>query len=382
MFTVSFVKEAPGQELRCALTPSNVKQYRLNGINVIAQSGIGGRIGICDSDYEAAGAQITQSTKTLYTAADLIASFHPISREKHGLLTKRQSKTISFFDPFHDSSYISSMQEHGVTAISVEMIPRSSRCQKMDALSSQASLAGYVMVMQAFNHLQSIAPMMMTPSGTIKPAKVFIIGAGVAGLQAIATAKRLGAQVTAFDTRPVVAEQVESLGGKFLKIDLGDTGQNEQGYANELTQEQIRIQQKAQEHCIAESDIVITTAQLFGRKPPRLINKSTIDKMKPGSVIVDMAAESGGNVEGSIAGQLSNVNGVQIIGYGNWSNFVAKDASQMYANNIQNFILDFWDKDNSQFNFDINNEILSSCVITHQGRVVNRMIEKHINKEN
>jgi NAD(P) transhydrogenase subunit alpha len=180
---------------------------------------------------------------------------------------------IGHLDPFFQPSMINKLAASNLTALSVEMIPRSSRAQKMDALSSQASLAGYVMVMMAANHLPSILPMMMTPSGTIKPAKVFVIGAGVAGLQAIATAKRLGANVLAYDTRPVVAEQVESLGGKFLKVDIGETGQTKDGYAKALTDEQKRTLAEAQKEAIATSDIVITTAQLFGRKPPVLIVK-------------------------------------------------------------------------------------------------------------
>src|SRR5690606_32907104 len=199
------------------------------------------------------------------------------------------------------------------------MVPRTTLAQKMDALSSQANLAGYAAVVQATARLGRILPMMMTPAGTIKPARVFVIGAGVAGLQAIATAKRLGAKVTAFDTRSVVAEQVESLGGKFLRIDLGETGQTKDGYAVQLTPEQIEKQKQGQKDEIAESDIVITTAQVFGRKPPVLVTKDMIAGMKPGSVIVDMAAETGGNVEGSVPGQDVVINGVTVIGSGNWA---------------------------------------------------------------
>ena len=207
----------------------------------------------------------------------------------------------------------------GVTAISMEMIPRSTRRQKMDALSSQANLAGYVMVMKAASYLPRILPMMMTPAGTLKPANVFVIGAGVAGLQAIATAKRLGAKVTAFDTRPVVAEQVQSLGAKFLDIDLGETGQTADGYAKELTPEQVEIQRQAQKDVIAKSDVVITTAQVFGRKPPVLVTRDMVEGMAPGSVIVDMAAETGGNVEGTVPGEVVEWAGVTIVGTGNWA---------------------------------------------------------------
>jgi NAD(P) transhydrogenase subunit alpha len=245
----------------------------------------------------------------------------------------------------------------------------------MDALSSQGSLAGYVMVMQAANHIDSVLPMMMTPAGTLKPTKVFVIGAGVAGLQAIATAKRLGASVTAFDTRSVVAEQVQSLGAKFLDIDLGQTGETSQGYAQALTPEQMQIQHREQAKCIADSDIVITTAQLFGRKPPVLIDTQTIAKMKPGSVIVDMAAESGGNVEGSVASEIVVQSGVSIIGTGNWASGVAKHATQMFANNMQSLISEFWSSETNTFAVDLEDEVQSGCVITHQGLVTNSMIK-------
>ena len=260
----------------------------------------------------------------------------------------------------------------------MEMIPRSTRSQKMDALSSQANLAGYMAVMLAATRLPRIFPMMMTPAGTLKPAKVFIIGAGVAGLQAIATAKRLGARVTAFDTRPVVAEQVQSLGGKFLEIDLGDTGQTKDGYARELTPEQVDLQRQAQKAVIAESDVVITTAQVFGRKPPVLVTEDMVAGMAPGSVVVDMAAETGGNVEGSVPNEVVDVGGVTIIGTGNLSNLVARDATQMYASNMFNLVEDTWDKEAKSFVLDLENDILPGCVITHDGAVVHPTIKEII----
>ena len=258
------------------------------------------------------------------------------------------------------------------------MIPRSTRCQKMDALSSQASLAGYAMVIQALNNYRSIMPMMMTAAGTIKPAKVFVIGAGVAGLQAIATAKRLGATVTAFDTRTVVADQVRSLGAKFLEIDLGETKQTEQGYAQALSTEQLAIQQAEQAKCICDSDIVITTAQLFGRKPPVLIKDETIAQMKPGAVIVDMAALDGGNVEGTVPGEVIVKHKVTIVGTGNWPNMVAYNASQMYANNLQNLVSEFTDSDEQTFSIDLEDEIQILAVITHNGSVTNQMVQNSL----
>jgi NAD(P) transhydrogenase subunit alpha len=234
------------------------------------------------------------------------------------------------------------------------------------------------MVMKAASHLPRIFPMMMTPAGTLKPANVFVIGAGVAGLQAIATAKRLGAKVTAFDTRPVVAEQVQSLGAKFLEIDLGETGETAGGYAKELTPEQVEIQRQAQKDVIAKSDVVITTAQVFGRKPPVLVTRDMVEGMAPGSVIVDMAAETGGNVEGSVPGEVIEWAGITIIGTGNWASEVGRDASQMYASNLFNLVEDNWDEEHKVFSVDFDDDILPGCIITHAGEVVHETIKNII----
>jgi NAD(P) transhydrogenase subunit alpha len=244
----------------------------------------------------------------------------------------------------------------------------------MDALSSQASLAGYVAVLIAAERLPRILPMMMTPAGTISPSRVFVIGAGVAGLQAIATAKRLGARVDAFDTRPVVEEQVRSLGAKFVKVDLGETGQTKDGYAKELTPEQQAKQREAMASVCAHSDIVITTAQLFGRKAPIIITKEMVARMKPGSVIVDLAVETGGNVEGSVAGEEVDINGVKVVGLANLPARVAVHASQMYSANLCGLIEDFWDKDAKAFVLKRDDEIVRGCLVTDGGAVVNETI--------
>jgi NAD(P) transhydrogenase subunit alpha len=245
----------------------------------------------------------------------------------------------------------------------------------MDALSSQANLAGYVTVIQAAFYCPKMFPMMMTPAGTIAPARVFVIGAGVAGLQAIATAKRLGARVVAFDTRPVVAEQVQSLGAKFVEIDLGDTGQTDQGYAKELTPEQIALQREGQEKVISESDVVITTAQVFGRPAPRIVSKDMVQSMQAGSVVVDMAVEAGGNVEGSVLDQVVDIDGVKIVGQGNLPSQVARNASEMYSNNLFNLVHEFWDEESKSLNLDPQDEIVQNCVITREGAVVNETIK-------
>jgi NAD(P) transhydrogenase subunit alpha len=245
----------------------------------------------------------------------------------------------------------------------------------MDALSSQANLGGYVTVIQAALHCPKIFPMMMTPAGTIPPARVFVIGAGVAGLQAIATAKRLGARVEAFDTRPVVAEQVQSLGAKFVEIDLGDTGQTEQGYAKELTPEQLDLQKAGQKKIISQSDVVITTAQVFGRPAPKIVSRDMVEAMQRGSVVVDMAVESGGNVEGSVLNQVVDINGVKVVGQGNLPSEVSRNASEMYSNNLFNLLDDFWDSDEKTLNLDPEDEIVQGCVITRDGAIVNETIK-------
>jgi NAD(P) transhydrogenase subunit alpha len=374
MPVIAFPAETKPGEKRCGLLPANVKSLGVLGIEVQIESGLGRHLHITDEEYVAAGAKVSPSRKALLNEANIVLSLHKLPIDDVAELTQGQSIVISFLDPFNEYQYVKALCAKQISSISMEMVPRISRCQKMDALSSQASLAGYVMVMNAVDKLNALLPMMMTPAGTLKPAKVFVIGAGVAGLQAIATAKRLGASVTAFDTRQVVAEQVKSLGAKFLEIDLGQTGETGQGYAQALTPEQMQIQQQQQAKCIADSDIVITTAQLFGRKPPRLIDKATVSSMKLGSVIVDMAAESGGNVEGSVAGEVVQVNGVNIIGTGNWANGVAKHASQMYANNLFNLVSEFWDKQAQIFTLDVEDEIQTHCLISHQGEVVNKTL--------
>ena len=367
-------RETEPGELRAALVPVGVKKLTGLGLEVVVESGLGEGAGFPDSAYEDAGASIEKDRTALLGRADIVLRIRKPSDEDTAAL-KKGAIHASLLDPFNEKELIGTLAEAGATAISMEMVPRSTRAQKMDVLSSQANLAGYVTVVLAARELDKIFPMMMTPAGTISPAKVFVIGAGVAGLQAIATAKRLGARVTAFDTRPVVAEQVESLGGKFLHIDLGDTGQNEQGYANELTPEQQAKQREGQKDAIADSDVVITTAQLFGRPAPRLVDAEMIAGMRPGSVIVDMAVETGGNVEGSRPGEIVDVDGVKVMGLRNLPAQVARNASEMFSANLFNLVDEFWDKESGTFDLDLEDDILKSCVITHGGEVVNETIK-------
>ncbi len=377
---IAVAKEVAPSERRVALIPDSIKKLCHLGAQVAVESGAGLGAGFRDIDYSNAGATIVPNREQLLGNADIIVRIHKPSSEDINTY-KSGAISISWLDPFNEKDLIQVMQDRNISAISMEMVPRTTRSQKMDALSSQANLAGYVMVSKAMDKLDRILPMMMTPAGTLKPARVFIIGAGVAGLQAIATAKRLGAKVTAFDTRTVVAEQVRSLGAKFLKIDLGETGQTNDGYAVQLSPEQMQLQKDGQKAEIAESNVVITTAQLFGRKPPIIVSADAVAAMQPGSVIVDMAAESGGNVEGSVAGQnIVTDNGVTIIGTGNWANEVPRDASQMYSANVFNLIDEFWNKERKEMYLDFDNDLLG-CLITHESNIVNATIRKHYGLE-
>ncbi|HEY6132251.1 MAG TPA: Re/Si-specific NAD(P)(+) transhydrogenase subunit alpha [Halioglobus sp.] len=371
---IAIPKETHPGEKRVPMTPTHVKKLCAMGADLVVESGMGLGSGFADSEYVEAGATLSQDRQDVFRNADLLLRLRKPQLEEIALM-KRGAIHISYLDPFNERGLVIALRDAGITAISMEMIPRTTRSQKMDALSSQANLAGYVTVIQAATHLPRIFPMMMTPAGTLKPANVFVIGAGVAGLQAIATAKRLGAKVTAFDTRPVVAEQVRSVGAKFLEIDLGETGQTEGGYAKELTPQQVEKQRQAQKDVIAKSDVVITTAQVFGRKPPVLVTKDMIEGMAPGSVIVDMAAETGGNVEGSVPNEIVQLAGVTIIGLGNLAGEVARDASQMYSANLFNLVEDNWSKEKQLFEVDFSDDILPGCIITHGGDVTNQTIK-------
>ena len=367
-------KETWPGEVRAAMVPANASKLIKQGFTVEVQSGVGNASGYSDADYVNAGATVSEDRGALLAGADIVMSVRKPDAQDVSVL-KQGALYISFLDPFNEKPLVESIAAHGATAISMEMVPRSTRAQKMDALSSQANLAGYVTVIQASFHLPKIMPMMMTPSGTIPPARVFVIGAGVAGLQAIATAKRLGARVEAFDTRPVVAEQVQSLGAKFVEIDLGDTGQTEQGYAKELTREQVEMQREGQKAIISQSDVVITTAQLFGRPAPQIVGRDMVESMKPGSVIIDMAVETGGNVEGSVMNEVVEINGVKVVGQGNLPGEVARNASDMYSNNLVNLVLEFWDEEAKALSLDPEDEIIQACVITRDGAVVNETIK-------
>lgn len=357
----------PG-ESRVAMTPDQVGKLVKRGASIEIEAGLGVSIGHADAAYTAAGATVTHDRHALLTSADLVLRLRKPPLEEVAFL-KPGCVHVSYLDPFNEKELVLKLAAGGISAISLEMIPRITRAQKMDVLSSQANLAGYVAVMLAANHSRKIFPMMMTAAGTITPAKVFIIGAGVAGLQAIATARRLGSKVSAFDTRPVVEEQVKSLGAAFVKIDLGETGQTKDGYAKALTEEQLAKQRAGLKKVCADSDVVITTAQVFGRKAPIIVTSEMVAAMKPGAVVVDCAVESGGNVEGAPYDKVEDRNGVCIVALANLPGRVPVHASQVFSGNLTALVEEFWDKDGKKFVLKPEDEILKGCLITHAGDI-------------
>ncbi len=358
------------------MTPDSARKLVGLGLELTLESNLGSAAGHSDDEYREAGASIAAEAAEAAREADLVARVQKPAAETIGNLGKG-CLHLSFLDPFNEKELIGQLASAGISAVSLEMIPRTTLAQKMDALSSQANLAGYQAVILAAERFDRILPMMMTPAGTISPAKFFVIGVGVAGLQAIATAKRLGARVEAFDTRPVVEEQVKSLGAKFVKVDLGETGQTDQGYAKELTPEQMEKQREAMAKACARADVVITTAKLFGRPAPRIVTKEILDQMSSGSIVVDLAAETGGNVEGvQIDEETVTDNGVRIIGHGCLEGMVPRHASQMLAANVTAFLEHFWDEEAKTLRMDLEDEIMQGCLITHDGIVVHERFKE------
>jgi NAD(P) transhydrogenase subunit alpha len=366
-------KETHPGETRTPLTPDSVAKFVKLGAQVEVEAGLGTAAGFPDEAYTKAGATISTDRKALIASGDIVLRLRKPPVEEIAWL-KQGAIHASLLDPFNEKELVQKFAEHGVSAISMEFIPRTTRAQKMDVLSSQANLGGYEAVILAARYSNKIFPMMTTAAGTILPSKVFIIGVGVAGLQAIATAKRLGAKVTAYDTRPVVEEQVKSLGAQFLKIDIGETGQTKDGYAKALTEEQIQKQRQAMNKTCGDSDVVITTAQVFGRKAPVLVTAEMLNAMKPGSVVIDMAVESGGNVEGVKYNEVIDRNGVKIIGIANLPGRAPLHASQVYAANLVALVEEFWDKKEKTFVLKLDDEIIKGCLVTHGGKIVNEKL--------
>ena len=373
----AFFPKESDLENRISLTNDVVNKYISIGVDIFMEKGLGSQFGYSDLDFSNLGVNVVDREEGL-SAADIVCSVNKLRNEDLDLL-KENSLVVSFLDPFNEIDLVNNLKEKKLSSISMELVPRITRAQKMDALSSQANLGGYAAVLIASNILSKSFPMMMTAAGTISPSKVFVVGVGVAGLQAIATAKRLGARVEAFDTRPVVEEQVKSLGARFVKIDIGETEETDQGYAKELTPEQIEMQRAGMKKVCSSADVIITTAQVFGRPAPKIITSEMIEDMASGSVIVDMAVGTGGNVEGSVPNENKEINGITIVGNTNLPGEVAVHSSQVYAANIFNLIEEFWNKETKILEINEDDEILSGCLVTHEGRFINSIVKEKFN---
>jgi NAD(P) transhydrogenase subunit alpha len=360
-------KETALDERRVALVPDSATRLAAAALEVNVESGAGSAASITDEAYQQAGAKIVKGANTLMGEADAVLKVQAPSAAEVELI-KKGAVLISFLQPATQGDIVRALAKRGVTAFSLELVPRISRAQSMDALSSQASAAGYKAVLMAAGRLGKFFPMMMTAAGTIPPARVLVMGAGVAGLQAIATARRLGAVVSAYDVRPAVKEEVESLGATFIELAL-ETQEGEGGYAKEQSEEFLRKQRELIGEHVAKSDVVITTAAVPGRRAPLLVTAEMVKGMRPGSVIVDLAADTGGNVELTKAGADVEVGGVTIIGTRNVPSTMPLHASQLYARNVANLLLHLVRDGAIVLDFD--DEITKGSCVTHDGEIVN-----------
>ena len=363
--------EIDAAEPRVAATPDTVKKLKALGAEIVVEAGAGVKSGILDADYEAAGASIGPTATSVVAGADVVLK---VRRPTADELThyKQGALVFAIMDPYGNEAALADMAKAGVTGFAMELMPRITRAQVMDVLSSQANLAGYRAVIDASAEFGRAFPMMMTAAGTVPAAKVFVMGVGVAGLQAIATARRLGGIVTATDVRPAVKEQVQSLGAKFIAVEDDEFKQAETagGYAKEMSKEYQAKQAALVAEHVKKQDIVITTALIPGRPAPRLISAEMVKSMKPGSVIVDLAVERGGNVEGAKAGGVEDVNGVKIVGYNNVAGRLAASASSLYAKNLLNFLDILIDKKAKALAVNWDDEIVKATVLTKDGAVV------------
>ncbi len=369
--TIGVPREIAENERRVALIPDTVKRLVAQGLQVLVETNAGTNAAYVDAAYSEAGATIVPDARSVYAGADMVIKIQRPFPEELDLLRSGQL-FIAMLSPLVNTDLAIDLARRGVTSFSMDAIPRITRAQSMDVLSSMSTVGGYKAVLLAADFLPRFFPLLMTAAGTIPPAKVLIIGAGVAGLQAIATARRLGAVVEAYDTRPVVKEQVESLGAKFVEVDttgLDTQTQDAGGYAREASPELLKRQQEAMTNRAIRSDVIITTALVPGRPAPKLISEDTVSKMAPGSVIVDMAAEAGGNCEVTVPGEIVVRHGVTIIGMLNLPSTMPYHSSQMYAKNIQNLLALLVTKD-GQLNLDFSDEIIAGTCITNNGEIV------------
>ena len=368
---ISVLKESVSGETRVALTPEAVKKYTALGFSVVVEKDAGKHSSYTDQAYTAAGANIVKTAKEALKKADIVAKLRaPSVAEVKDY--KKGTILVCLMDPYQNADVIKALAKQGVSAFGMELVPRITRAQSMDVLSSQANLAGYKAVLDATAEFGRAFPLMMTAAGTVPPAKVFIMGAGVAGLQAIATAKRLGAVVSATDVRMAAKEQVESLGGAFVMVEDDETKAAETagGYAKEMSKSYQKKQAALVAETIAKQDVVITTALIPGRPAPVLVTKDMVKSMKPGSVIVDMAVSQGGNCELSQPDKVADVNGVKIIGYTNMPARIAVDASALYARNVFNFVGLLLSDDKKSLTINVEDEIIKAALLTEGGKIV------------
>jgi proton-translocating NAD(P)+ transhydrogenase subunit alpha len=364
---VAVPREIEQGERRVALVPDTARMLVAAGLEVAVEAGAGAAAFLTDEAYEKAGAKISSRPGELLRDGDAVLKVQA-PREPEISLLKKGAVLISFLQPATQADTVRSLASHGITAFSLELLPRISRAQSMDALSSQASAAGYKAVLMAADRIGKLFPMMMTAAGTVAPTRVLVMGAGVAGLQAIATARRLGAVVSAYDVRPAVKEEVESLGATFIELSL-ETQEGEGGYAKEQSEEFLQKQRELIGEHIAKSDVVITTAAVPGRRAPLLVTGDMVKGMRPGSVIVDLAAETGGNVELTQAGREVDVSGVTIIGTRNVPSTMPLTTSQLFARNVANLLLHL--VKNGAISLDFQDEITKGACVTHGGEIVN-----------
>jgi H+-translocating NAD(P) transhydrogenase subunit alpha len=369
---IGVCKETELNEKRVALTPEIAQKLKDLGLNVTVESGAGSSSSYTDSDYLAAGAVIENNRATVLKASDLLLAVQAPGKETIDQM-KPGAILLSFIWPLQNIDYVEHLKKKKITSLAMDTIPRISRAQSMDALSSMSNIAGYKAVLIGSGILDKYMPMMMTAAGTIPPAKVLVLGAGVAGLQAIATAKRLGAVVEAFDVRPVVKEQVESLGAKFVEVPLEEeTTETKGGYAKELSEKNKERQREVIHEHVKKSDIVITTALIPGRPAPLLVTKAMVEDMNPGSVVVDIAAEQGGNCEITRPGETVNHNGVYVAGPLNLPSSLAYHASKLYSKNIFSLLNLLISDGKPKFNFD--DEIIVNATITHDGDIISPFV--------
>ena len=375
---IAVPKEIENNENRVSITPQSAAELIKAGYKVKIESKAGEKSFFFDKDYQDVNAEIISSKDKLFDDADIILKVTPPSIEEIKLMSKG-ALCVSFFQPTIELEKVKTMTGIGITGMSMHLVPRTTLAQKMDALSSQANIAGYKAVLMGSVHMGVYMPLLMTAAGTIRPAKVLILGAGVAGLQAIATAKRLGSQVEAFDVRPEVKEQVESLGAKFVEVESdSDDGVGEGGYAKETSDDYKQKQQELIREHISKADMVVTTALIPGRKAPILIGKDVVDIMKPGSVIMDLAAENGGNCELTKKDEVVNHNKIIIDGTSNIPATMPVHASELYAKNIAALIT--YMTDESKINLDMEDEIISGSTFTHDGKITHEPTKEIIER--